>query len=180
MCVWMFDLFNKTSTFGHWIPSHFVIIDGAEMNIWYRRKTAQIFCSSSSQEVDSFSPSLNLGVIIWLAFLSGDLSKFDASRGLKSVYVLGLACFWLLGILIPPYEEAGASLLVKERPHRDWAQSSQLRPKYVNEVIQLGHSAPGELTQTWRTMQSTYWTWQVINVCYFNPLSLGSLLFIQS
>lgn len=180
MCVWMFDLFNKTSTFGHWIPSHFVIIDGAEMNIWYRRKTAQIFCSSSSQEVDSFSPSLNLGVIIWLAFLSGDLSKFDASRGLKSVYVLGLACFWLLGILIPPYEEAWASLLVKERPHRDWAQSSQLRPKYVNEVIQLGHSAPGELTQTWRTMQSTYWTWKVINVCYFNPLSLGSLLFIQS
>lgn len=177
MCVCMFDLFNKTSTFGHWIPSHFIIIDGAEMNIWYRRKTAQIFCSSSNQEVDSSSPSLNL--IIWLAFLSGDLGKFDASRVLKSVYILELARFWLLGILIPPYEEAWASL-VKERPHRDWAQSSQLRPKHVNEVIQLGHSAPGELTQTWRTTQSTYWTWKVINVCYFNPLSLGSLLFIQS
>lgn len=179
MYVWIFELFNKTSTFGHWIPSHFVIIDGAVMNIWYRRKMAQIFCSSSNQEVDSFSPFLNLGSIIWLAFLSRDLSKFDASRGLKSVYVLGLAGFWLLGILIPPYEEAWATLLVKQRPHRDWAQSSQLRPKHVNYVIQLRHSAPGELTQTWRTTQSTCWTWKV-NVCYFHPLSLGSLLFIQS
>lgn len=109
---------------------------------------AHIFCSSSNQEVVSISPTLNLGLTFWLALPNRDISKCIAREDLEKVHVLGLTLFSGAGNVELPYEEAWASLLEKERPHRDKAQTSQLGPKHVNEAIQLDHSAPAELTQT--------------------------------
>lgn len=157
-------LLNKSSTLGCWISPPFVVVvfitDRAVMN-----KCLPIcFVVPPLKMYSIFLQSWNW--TFWIVWPNRNISKCDVSRGLKSVPVLGLAPFVVGEILRPPHEEAWASLL-QDRPHKDRTQSFQQRPKHVNKAISLDHSALAELTQTWRTTQST--TEQRKNVYYFNP-----------